>query len=154
MNRRAVLLGIGIGIIIGASMMKLGTSSPAQSQPAAASPVVADEPALLEQPQVEQWLQENGYAFVKQSDWEAQTKRVAELENGAPAPIRTTIYINPGLSVSGIEHMLVTMEVLPEQNQFRSLIAEQGLTKKVRTGFFTFEGPQTEQSIIQQITKQ
>ena len=152
MSKRQWILGIGMGMMIGASLLQVGTLTQAKPpEPAESKPPT---PAPIQQPQVKTWLQENGYAFVKQADWDAQTKKISELEN-RPAPLPTiTVYINPGLSVAGMESLFVKSGLLSKENTFAVVIGEKGLSRKVRSGVYTFEGNQTAESIVSQITNE
>lgn len=150
-----MLLGVGAGIIIGASLLQLGTPTlPTKSSPPQEQTVPKPEAAeMLTQQEVEQWLQENGYAFVKQSEWEAQVKKITDLGTNNSPTTKAYIHIYPGLSVSGLQHLLVKAGVLPKENHFVRLVGEKGLTRKIQSGVFTFEGQKTEESIIAEITR-
>lgn len=148
MNKRPLLLGLGLGILFSATILRFGSESslnvPAPQELA---------PAPLEKQQVEQWLQQNGYALVTQSEWETQLEKVKKLQEAPPAPQTTSVYMNPGISVVGMENILVKSGLLPQNNQFAEILSKQGLSRQIRSGLYTFTGKQTEESIIAEITK-
>lgn len=160
MEKRPLFMGIGIGIMAATLFLQsFANSDPAiEYEP---SPIAAPEqtpteatpasPPPITKPAVEEWAAENDLALIPKSDWEAQQKRLKELE-AQPVKVRTTIYINPGLGTEGIEPILVKSGLLPQDNRFSQLMKEKGLTKKVRSGLYTFDGQVTEEVIIEKIT--
>lgn len=148
--KRQGWIGVGVGLMIGATLLKFGGS--AETNQALSTKSV---PTAIERQQVEQWLEANGYALVKKSDWKLQQEKIEELEaklSASSSPTAFSVYINPGLSVSQIERLLVNSGLLPKENRFFQVIAERGVSRSIQTGMYTFKQGQTEEEIVDQLT--
>lgn len=153
MEKRQFMLGIGLGIIVATLLLRylppwLPPSPGLQVSPPQTAPV----PAPITQQQGEQWMKDHGFAIVKESEWKAHQEKLKQLETNTPKAT-ITVYINPGLSVRGIESVLVKSGLLPQQNQFAKRITEKNLARYVRSGPYTFESRVTEEAIIEEITR-
>lgn len=158
MEKRPLLIGVGIGMMVATAVLQFlsgNATTPALAQ-SSASPMPAEAaphvPEPLTRDAVQQWADEQGLALLPQTEWNTNRQRLKELE-GQAAKQTTTIFITPGLGSHGIEPILVKSGLLPSQNRFAAIMKERKLSTKIRSGLYTFEGPVTEETIIEEITK-
>ncbi|MBP1931453.1 hypothetical protein [Ammoniphilus resinae] len=151
MDKQSLLLGAGLGMILSAVVLHYIPPLFGPATDPSVSPPPKSAPLTVEQG--EKWMSEHGYVVMKQKQWNEYEKKRKELEANPPKST-ITIYIQPGSNVEGIERMLVGAGLLPQQNQFIRLMKEKDLTRRVRTGAYTFEGKVNEELIIEEITRQ
>jgi hypothetical protein len=150
MNRRALFLGIAVGILFATLVLKLAPSPELPEQP-----LQQTAQAALTKTAVEQWAGEHELVLIEQSKWEAQQEQIEQMES-APAPQEQsdiiTIYISSGLKSYEVQGLLVKSGLLPKENDFSRKMKDRGLVKRIRAGAYTFEDTPTVEAIIDKIT--
>ncbi|MBB6732880.1 hypothetical protein [Cohnella zeiphila] len=163
-KRRGWLIGLGLGLMLGASMLQL--MDVARSAPQSVQ--LPNEPFSREE--LEKEAGAKGYKLVR-DDGETYTKEqldaaVAQAKKEAadsPAPLSSgeaegdgmtkelDYYVPPGASLQEVASALLAMELIDDKDAFIKLAKPSG--GKIRVGLCRFSGKPTPEEIVAELTR-
>jgi predicted TIM-barrel enzyme len=167
LTNKSLLYGLGIGLIIGASLLQLmNVAKPSavktdlmkgatisemdrvQLKEAASKyfQVFDNDQKMLSQTQVD--------ALVLQKVKEEKDKQPAEQP---PAPVKevvkeTYIFVSSGLNAGNVGDLLVTSGVITDRKAFEDMMYQQQLNEKIVSGVHVFKGPMELARVVSNIT--
>jgi len=158
LKNKSLLAGLGIGLIVGALLLQTMTFADRldNQEPTAQQPEVQDEE------QLEDEADRLGYALIqKDTTYFTEEQLAARIEEARQQAIeetastiveRKSFIIVPGTRPGGVSDMLHTLELIADKQVFLDELSRRGLTTKIISGMYTFEGTPEMDAIIREIT--
>ncbi|WP_068774654.1 hypothetical protein [Paenibacillus sp. FJAT-26967] len=160
---RTLLLGIGIGMMAGASLLQLMVSAGQTAQPLTTSTTVSVEGMDLNKLKTEtgnyyQVFDKSQVLYTKeQFDQELQKQlqlekdKLAAVPPAPPPPQVTAIYIAPGMQSSNVAKIVSISGLVQDQAGFEQAMAAKKATGKIKSGVHKFVGTPTLDELIQNL---
>jgi hypothetical protein len=159
-KNRSYVLGIGIGIIVGALLLQIMFVRPnATASPSGVSLDEMDPMKLKEQASKYYQVFEKNAKLYTQADFDAdlKTKVKEETEKLAASKPQTqpqnqnptiVIYVQPNLDATAVTELLVKSGIISDRKAFTAELDKQGGTYKIQAGPHVFEGVQDIKQVV------
>jgi hypothetical protein len=158
-KNRAMMSGIGIGLIAGAILLQVMLAAKgagaAPSVPSGKVPPDEMDPKQLKEAAAKyyQVYEKNEKVYTQtEVDKKVQEALKAQPNQGAAAAPaagkKVAVYISPGLVASQVAELLYRCGVVADRNAFEKLLNEQQITSKIQVGYHIFEGTPDPQQVI------
>ncbi|SFL45724.1 hypothetical protein SAMN03159341_106155 [Paenibacillus sp. 1_12] len=167
LTNKSMLYGLGIGLIIGASLLQLMNAA----RPAAVKSDLLKSTAIseLDHDQLKESASKYFQVFeidqkmISQSQADALVQQKVKEEKDKqpvvqpPAPVNqvvkeTYIYVSPGLNAGNVGDLLVTSGVISDRKAFEDMMYQQQLNEKIVSGVHVFKGPVELARVVSNIT--
>lgn len=164
LNNRTLLIGIGLGIIVGAILMQLMLYVDKQDQSFASQNNINSETSpltkatlLSEAARLEFQVHPKDEKLFTQKDLDAKLKVAAASKPVAPKPEQPAqteikLYIHKGMDSASLAAILTEIGVIDDADAFVELMTIKKANRKIQAGLFTFKGKETPQDVIRIIT--
>lgn len=154
-NRRFVT-GLGIGLISGAALLQLMlTVDKATSRPVEPEATPTVQQAQAGEPDREAILQQG--AEEEPSATAPDSEQSAQAPGQGAEPAQTTVvravYISERMDAASVAKLFAQAQIVPEAGPLLAALKERQSTRRIRHGFYTFEGSPAVFDIVEQITK-
>ncbi|KIL39220.1 hypothetical protein SD70_21340 [Gordoniibacillus kamchatkensis] len=155
-KNRAMLSGVGIGLIAGAillQVMLVAKGTGAAPMPAGkAAPEDMDPKQLKEVAQKYYQVYDKNEKLFTQADVDKKVQDALKAQpnpNAGAAGKKVAVYVSPGLIATQVAELLYRSGVVADRNAFEKMLNEQRLTDKIQVGYHVFEGTPDPQQVVQ-----
>ena len=166
-NYRSFVSGMGIGLILGASLLALMNLS-AGPDTEVSGPVSVSGTLTLEK--LRQEAKRQGYDLFTREEldavitdklaaerkkWETEQQAATDRKDSGNSPVpakKIAVYLSGGLNAEEIAYALYLSGVIDDREQFIRTVKEQRLGGKIRAGYYEFDGMQEISAVIEKIT--
>lgn len=159
-KNRLFLNGLGIGLIIGALLLQLMNAVPSAGKEADSPQQSGNATPLMDLNEIKSRAGELGLRIIEK-DQKVYTQ--AELNNqvekskqeaiqSASPHTRWAFAISGGMSSSQIADMLLSLQIIEDQNAFEEELKSQSLESKIRAGIYIFDEKPPLIELIHRIT--
>ncbi|NQX57362.1 hypothetical protein [Paenibacillus qinlingensis] len=171
-KNRALVTGIGIGIIVGAILLQVMLTRPSSPSKSGISLEEMDPQKLKEEASKYYLVLEKNVKMYTQAELDSAIQKKIKEETDklaaakpqpqdqpkatAPAaPSKIVIYVQPHLDATAVADLLVNSGVITDRKAFISELDKQGGSTKIQVGYHEFVGVLDVQAIVTNIiTKQ
>lgn len=172
LKNRALLTGIGVGIIVGAVLLQVMLERPSAPSPSGIALEEMDPQKLKEEAlkyynvyekSVKMYTQAELDAAVQKKVKEEADKQAAAKPQETPkatapaatSPSKIVIYVQPNLDATAVAELLLKSGVITDRAAFVTELDKSGGNTKIQVGFHVFEGVMDTQTVVTNlITKQ
>ncbi|MFC0214367.1 hypothetical protein ACFFK0_18200 [Paenibacillus chartarius] len=164
-KNRTLIMGIGIGLIVGALLLQIMIVA---KEPGSASAA----PGTTEMPQADEMSQQqvkelasryfNVYdkneKMYTQAELDAKVQEALKAQPQAPAPQpaavekKVSVYISSGLIATQVAELLYRSGVVADRFAFEKMLTDQKITDKIQSGYHEFVGNPDPQAVIGVLT--
>lgn len=161
-KNRAMLSGVGIGLIAGAILLQVmlaAKDAGAVRAPSAKTSAEDMDPKQLKEVAAKYYqVFDKSEKVYTQSDVERKVQEALKAQpnqnagTAAPAAAKkVAVYISQGLVASQVAELLYRSGVVADRNDFEKQLNEQQLTSKIQIGYHVFEGTPDTKQVIQSL---
>lgn len=149
--RKSFLLGLGIGLIVTALILRLAEIGEPQLPPQSPQAVDISIEALREAAEQQGYvLYAADETLYSEEELQSKLKEVSSKEKEAVKVVAFTI--SSGTELSTISAMLYDLGLVDDRQQFVQEMEDRGLASKVQAKYYRFDKPPTMDALITELT--